>query len=48
MLHEYRKYTTTFTSNFSVEYLYYTSFNDVSIILNDSEYNENFKQFVEL
>ena len=41
-------YTTTFTNIFGVKYLFYTSYNNVPVILNDSEYNENFKQFVEL
>ena len=41
-------YTTTFTIRFSVKYLFYTSYNNIPIILNDPEFNENFKQFVEL
>ena len=40
--------TTTFTSPFRVNYLFYTSYNSIPVILNDSEYYENFKQFVEL
>ena len=40
--------TTTFTRPFSVKYLFYTSYNNIPVSLNDSEYNENFKQFVEL
>ena len=41
-------YTTTFTTHFSVKYLFYNNYNNIPIILNDPEYNENFKQFVEL
>jgi len=41
-------YTITFTSQLSVKYLFYTTYNTIPIILNDPEYNENFKQFVEL
>ena len=41
-------YITTFTKQLSVKYLFYTNYNNIPIILNDPEYNENFKQFVEL
>ena len=40
--------TTTFTTHFSVKYLFFSTYNNIPIILNDSEYNDNFKQFVEL
>ena len=41
-------FTTTFLNHFSVKYLFYTSYNNVPVVLNDPEFNENFKEFVEL